>query len=121
DRKAYTMKQVKAEGLRRTDPAAYRAQLRAGYIEGVQEDRPAVVSINTQLAATAVNEFLARLHPYRYDPNRDFAVIRISLIQGEAYRAAEGPPSELLAKNLGRGDIRPLLDMPELSDPEAAA
>lgn len=121
DRKAYTMKQVKAEGLRRTDPAAYRSQLRAGYIEGVQEDRPAVVSINTQLAAIAVNEFLARLHPYRYDPNRDFAVVRVSFIQGETYREAEGPPSELLAKNLGRGDVRPLLDMPELSDPEGAA
>ena len=121
DRKAYTMKQVKAEGLRRTDAVAYRAQLRAGYIEGVQEDRPAVVSINTQLASMAVNEFLARLHPYRYDPNRDFAVVRVSLIQGETYREAEGPPSELLAKNLGRGDVRPLLDMPVLSEPEATA
>ena len=29
----------------------------------------------------------------------------------------EGPPSEGLARNLGRGDVRPLLDMPELSEP----
>lgn len=118
NRHAYTMAQVKAEGLRRTDPAAYRAQVKAGYIEGVQEDRPAVVSINTQIASMAVNEFIARLHPYRYDSNRDFAVVRVSFIQGEKYRQTEGIASEVLTKNLGRGDVRPLLDMPELSEVE---
>jgi hypothetical protein len=52
------------------------------YIRGVAEDRPAVVSVNTQIASTAVNEFLARLHPYRYDDNADSAVVRTSFISG---------------------------------------
>ena len=72
DRKVYTAEHLKAAGLRRTDPKAYRAQVEAGYIKGVEEDRPAVISINMQIASTAVNEFLARLHPYRYDDNAEF-------------------------------------------------
>ena len=64
-RHVYTMDQVRAAGLYRTDPAAYRAQLDDGYIRGVQEDRPAVVQLNSLLASLAINEFLARLHPYR--------------------------------------------------------
>ena len=71
ERKVYTADQLKAAGLRRTDAKAYRQQVKAGYIKGVDEDRPAVISINMQMASTAVNEFLARLHPYRYDDNAD--------------------------------------------------
>ena len=36
-RHVYTMEQVRAAGLLRTDPAAYRAQLEDGYIRGVQK------------------------------------------------------------------------------------
>lgn len=121
DRRAYTMDQLKAEGLRRTDRAAYEAQVGAGYIQGVREDRPAVISVNMHLASAAVNEFLARLHPYRLDDNREFAVVRPSLIQGTLYRQPEGPPCEGLARNVGRGDVAPLLDMPELSEPAGGA
>ena len=116
DRRAYTMGQLKAEGLRRTDPSAYEAQVGADYIQGIREDRPAVISINMHMASVAVNEFLARLHPYRLDDNREFAVVRPSLIQGALYRQSEGPPSEGLARSVGRGDVTPLLDMPELSE-----
>ena len=88
----------------------------SGYIRGVQEDRPAVISVNMQLASMAVNEFLARLHPYRYDPNEDFAVVRTSLIQAVIYYEKDGEPSRALARYVGRGDLRPLLDMPSLSE-----
>ena len=80
DRKLYTIEQLKAAGLRRSDPKAYRAQVKAGYIRGVVEDRPAVISINMQMASAAVNEFLARLHPYRYDDNANSSVVRTSFI-----------------------------------------
>lgn len=118
DRKVYTVDQLKAAGLRRTDPKAYREQVKAGYIKGVNEDRPAVISINMQLASTAVNEFLARLHPYRYDDNADFSVVRTSFIQGANYRESEEPPSGTFFRQLGKADVRPLLSMPELSEPE---
>jgi hypothetical protein len=118
DRKVYTADQLKSAGLRRTDLVAYREQVKAGYIKGVEEDRPAVISINMQLASMAVNEFLARLHRYRYDDNADFAVVRTSFIQGASYRSSEEAASGSFSRQLGKGDVRPLLSMPELSEPE---
>jgi hypothetical protein len=115
DRNVYTMKQVKAEGLRRTDPHAYREQVKAGYIHGIHEDRPAVISVNMQMASCAVNELLARLHPYRLDANSDSAVIRQSFIQAVEYREWQGNPSAMFARFIGRGDTVPLLGLPELS------
>lgn len=121
DRNVYTPAQLKAAGLRRTDPKAYRDQLRAGYIHGVQEDRPAVISINMQMAAIAVNEFLARLHPYRHDNNADSAIVRVSFIQGAEYREREPAASGMFTAQMGKGDVDPLLSMPELSEPGVAA
>lgn len=118
DRKVYSAEQLKAAGLRRTDPKAYRAQVKAGYIRGIDEERPAVISINMQMASTAVNEFLARLQPYRYDDNADSAVVRTSFIQGVNYRAAEEFSSGAFVSHIGKGDVRPLLSMPELSELE---
>ena len=118
DRKVYTPAQLKAAGLRRTDPKAYRDQLRAGYIHGVEEDRPAVISINMQMASTAVNEFLARLHPYRHDDNAESAIVRVSFIQGAEYREREPPASGMFSRDIGKGDVSPLLSMPELSEAE---
>lgn len=116
DRRVYTAAQLKSAGLHRTDPEAYKAQVKAGYIHGVDEERPAVISINMQLASTAVNEFLARLHPYRYDQNADFSVVRTSFIQGASYCEREPAPSRAFFPNLGKGDVSPLLSMPELSE-----
>jgi hypothetical protein len=118
DRRVYTSEQLKAAGLRRTDPKAYREQVKAGYIRGVEEDRPAVISINMQMASSAVNEFLARLHPYRYEDNSDFAAVRRSFIQGTEYRESESAPSGVFFRQLGKADVRPLLSMPELSEAE---
>jgi len=115
-RRVYTMAQVTADGLRRTDPTAYRDQVKAGYITGVQEDRPAVISVNMLFAALGANEFLARLHPYRLDDNADYATVRASLMQGEFYRQGDGAPCPVLRKYIGRGDIDPVLDMPSLSN-----
>jgi hypothetical protein len=119
-RGVYTLEDVQAQALQRTDPAEYGERLKANYIRGVPVDRPAVVSVNLQLAGMAVNEFLARLHPYRLDANAEFAVHRVSLLQGQTYREADPEPCRVLARHAGRGDVRPLLDMPALSETEAA-
>jgi molybdopterin/thiamine biosynthesis adenylyltransferase len=118
DRNVYDSEQLRAAGLRRTDPKAYREQVKAGYIRGVNEDRPAVISINMQMASTAVNEFLARLHPYRWDDNADFATVRTSFIQGANYLEPDGAASGMFFRHIGKGDVRPLLSMPELSEVE---
>ena len=114
-RGAYTLAQVCAENLRRTDPAAYAEQRAAGYIEGVDVDRPAVVSINAQTASLAVNEFLARLHPFRSLSNGASAVIRMNFMEVFLILEEESEPCALLARHVGRGDVAPLLDLPALS------
>jgi hypothetical protein len=120
-RKVYTMEQVRTAGLYRTDRAAYKAQLAQGYLRGVVEDRPAVIQLNMFIASLAVNELLARLHPYRIDPNGDYAIHRVSLSHGIYEHLEDGDPCLALAKHVGRGDITPLLDWAELSERKAAA
>jgi hypothetical protein len=66
-----------------------------------------------QAAAMAVNEVLARLHLYRLDPNGEFASYKASLTQGYLYRNPDGEPCPVLARELGRGDVEPLLDRSE--------
>lgn len=120
-RYVYSLEQVRAAGLLRIDPEAYRSLRREGYIKGVAEDRPAVIQLNSLIASLAINELLARLHPYRIDPNGDYAIHRISLSHGIYEHLGDGEACSLLARHLGRGDVNPLLDMPELSIREAAA
>ena len=114
-RGAYSAKALQAAHLRRADPELYESQLKEKYVIGVQEGSPAVVSVNTFYAALAVNELLARLHPFRDDVNRRFAQNGVSLSQSRFLSERDGEPDLALVKHAGRGDRVPLLDMPEFS------
>jgi len=74
-RGVYNMALVDAEAMRRTNPEMYRRHVKEGYLRGVEEDRPAVICVNMFFAALVVNDFLARLHPYRNQPNGEYAYI----------------------------------------------
>ncbi|EIJ80118.1 UBA/THIF-type NAD/FAD binding protein [Bacillus methanolicus PB1] len=115
-RGVYTEEELRASALRRTDPEQYREQVDSKYIRGVQVDRPAVISVNTLVASLAVNDFLARVHLFRDDPNEDIASLRVSLNQTRLIPEQEGEPCRVLEKFTGRGDLRPLLNMPILSE-----
>jgi hypothetical protein len=109
--------QVQAEGLKRRNPTAYDEQRRVGYIANVEEDRPAVISVNTVLSGMAVNELIARLHRFRHDDNRESAIIGINISENVLYPEQEPAlPCKVISKHFGRGDISPLLDLPELSE-----
>lgn len=114
-RRVYSMDQVSAEELRRTNPELYATQRREGYIRGVPEDRPAVISVNMFFASLAVNELLARLHPYRNEPNGAYAVLSASLTELRFYTEAEQTICDLLGPHVARGDVTPLLERPALS------
>lgn len=120
-RHVYTSELVRAAGLYRTDRAAYKAQLGLGYIRGIAEDRPAVIQLNALIGSLAVNELLARLHPYRLDPNGEYAIHRISLSHGIYEHLPDGDPCPALSRHVGRGDVLPLLDWAELSGKDEAA
>ena len=116
NRGAVSMEDVRAEGLRRQNPQFYEVQRRAGYIRNVDEDRPAVISVNMVLAGMAVNELLARLHDFRDEPNGDYGTIGVSISQVTFYPETESRrPCGIMARNVGRGDVEPMLDQPELS------
>jgi proteasome lid subunit RPN8/RPN11 len=114
-RRVYSQEDLQAAFLRRTDPHAYEQQRKLGYVKGVMVDRPAVISVNMEAAGAAVNEFLARVHPYRVAPNGRFAVRRISLSDPEVSESlGDGEPCRAMARVVGLGDEEPLLGLPLL-------
>ncbi|MCW2236833.1 ThiF family adenylyltransferase [Azospirillum canadense] len=113
-RKVYTEEQLRAAGMKRHTPGAYDAQVAEGYLRGVAEDRPAVNSVNMVFSAMAVLDLLARLHPYRDDPNAEYAVQTITLTGGFWLRKPEALPDTGLVRHIGRGDMAPMLGMPYL-------
>jgi hypothetical protein len=114
-RGVYTLNEVEAASMRRTNPALYEGQRKEGYLRGVNEDRPAVISVNMFFAALAVQEFLARLNPYRNQPNGEYAYVGANLAELELYHEGEGTDCDVLKRHIGRGDVDPLLDRPEPS------
>lgn len=115
-RGVYTSERLFAESLRRTNPTEYQNRIKEKYIEGIEEERPAVISVNMFFASLAVNEFLARIHQFRDEGNKGFAKTTISLTQAFTYLDKESETCKILSRHVGRGDTIPLLDMPELSE-----
>jgi len=120
-RGVYDSEDVRAELMKRQDPVEYAKQLQQKYIKGVQEDRPAVISVNSLTASMAVNEMLARIHRFRYDKNDAYATLRYAVHEPHVFKDAERDLKvcPVLSKEVGRGDVTPLLDRPELSEGRA--
>jgi hypothetical protein len=70
----------------------------------------------THYASLTILEFLARLHRYRNEDNTRFAQYGSSLVNADLYYSVDGEADRALAKEAGRGDVVPLLDMPSLSE-----
>lgn len=112
----FTMEDVRAAGLDRNDPDAHAQQMKDGYIRGAPTSRPAVVSINFQLAAMAVTELLARLHPFRDSPNRTYEHLQLDLADMTILHEQYSPACPIVKERVGLGDRNPLLGLPELSN-----
>ena len=110
-RGVYSDEQLRAASMQRISPEYYDEQKKAGYIVDVVVESPAVISINTQIASMAVNDFLARIHPFKYDPNSQFAINRISFTDSYFQHEQDGETDDYLKKFAGRGDLKPLLNM----------
>ena len=70
DRGVYTPESLRAEYLRKAAPDTHRQELKAGYIKGLIEEAPSVITLNMRAGASCVNEFIARAYPFRIEPNR---------------------------------------------------
>ncbi|MCY4210320.1 MAG: ThiF family adenylyltransferase [Gammaproteobacteria bacterium] len=104
-RGAYTMEQVTAENWQRNAPEHHQRQQAAGYLAAVGEEQPAVMSINMQAACMAFNDFLARIHSYRFDDNHEFGTQRFRLVHGCYENDTDtGEPHPLFKRYAGTGD-----------------
>lgn len=115
-RDLFNMTDVAAAGLARRDPSAHNRQVKDGYIIGVTGHRPAVISVNMLASALVVNEFLARLHPYREAANARHAAVTFSLASMEIFSEREEGICPILARKVGLGDTNPLLGQIELTE-----
>ncbi|WP_354678501.1 HesA/MoeB/ThiF family protein [Cupriavidus plantarum] len=114
-RGVYSQADLDAAFMKKHEPDRYREMEKAGYVRGVTVGRPAVISLNMLVAAYAVNELLARLTPYRVDPNSEFAQRRISLSDPLVSSSqGDGEVCGAFAKRVGYGVIEPLLGMVDL-------
>lgn len=104
---------LSAEYVRQIDVEAYEQQVREGYLQGVPEESPSVISLNMRAASAAVHEWLARLYPIRHAPNEGFAKTYFSLAAGEEEHLSESSMGEPRRSDLfARGLRGPLLGIP---------
>ena len=93
DRGVYTRRVLRGEYLRKVAPDAHRQELEAGYIKGLIEEAPSVITLNMRAAAACANEFIARAYPFRIEPNNLYARATFSLAAcEEEFTAEEASP-----------------------------
>jgi hypothetical protein len=114
-RGVFTQEDLDAAGLFRADPDKYASLKHEGYVKNVNVESPAVISVNMQISSLALVEFLARIHRFRFDPNSDSAITRVSLTDGYIQKHPDSSTDIYLEKFVGRGDMIPFLNMPEFS------
>ena len=121
DRGVYTPESLRAEYLRKAAPDAHRQELEAGYIKGLVEEAPSVITLNMRAAAACVNEFIARAYPFRIEPNSLYARTSFSLAACEEEFTGEESFDTSPNPALGRGALEPLLGVPALRAPRKEA
>ncbi len=114
DRGVYTPESLRGEYLRKVAPDAHQQELDAGYLKGLVEEAPAVITLNMRAASACVNEFISRAFPFRLESNRLYARTLFSLAACEEEHFSEDSFKRMPNQLLARGDIEPLLGLPVL-------
>lgn len=115
-RGVYSQDDLAAAFMHRHDPATYATRREEGYVRNVRVDQPAVISVNMQVASTAINELLARVHPFRIEPNSNYSIRRIVLSDPAAsVDEGDGTSCSIFNGYVGRGTQMPLLGMLEFA------
>ncbi|MDI1339995.1 ThiF family adenylyltransferase [Polaromonas sp.] len=117
DRGVYTPESLRGEYLRKVAPGAHQQELDAGYLKGLVEEAPAVITLNMRAASACVNEFISRAFPFRLESNRLYARTQFSLAACEEEHFSEDVFKPTQNQLLARGDTEPLLGLPALKAP----
>jgi hypothetical protein len=112
----YTVEDLKAASQLRKNPEEYENLLKSAYIKNINVSSPAVISVNMSIASHAVNEFLNRIHSYKGEDSANYALSTIDITEGYIVNVNEDEfeVDLYLKKKLGRGDLVPYIEMPEL-------
>lgn len=113
DRGVYDGEDLRAASMLRTAPDRYKQEQVSGYIKNIVVESPAVISLNMLLSSLAGLELLARLHPYRMVCNKYYAHTAVDVTDWSITHSQNKNQKGTFNENIGRGDITPLLDMPE--------
>ncbi|MGO9475778.1 MAG: HesA/MoeB/ThiF family protein [Rhodomicrobium sp.] len=117
DRGIYTSKTLEAEYLARAAPEAFRQKIADGYLQGMSEQAPAVITLNMRAASACVMEFIARAFPFRHESNRRYAQSIFMLADGEEEHRNEDSFARKSSFPIAAGLTEPLLGLPNLSLP----
>ncbi|WP_280517259.1 ThiF family adenylyltransferase [Pseudoalteromonas sp. bablab_jr004] len=118
DREVYTPETLRREYLEQSAPDQLTEQVAEGYIKGIIDEAPSVISLNMRAASDCVMEFIARAYPFRLEPNNERARTMFSLAAGEEEFISESDFSRAHNPYIGRGLVEPLLGMPRFSNGE---
>ena len=115
DRGVYDAALLESEYLARVSPDAHAQKIKDGYLRGMAEEAPGVITLNMRAASACVIEFIARLFPFRDFPNEARARSIFMLAEGDEDTFAE---SQFAAGNrfpVAAGETDPLLGLPALA------
>jgi proteasome lid subunit RPN8/RPN11 len=115
DRGVYDAALLESEYLARVAPDAHAQKIKDGYLRGMAEEAPGVITLNMRAASACVIEFIARLFPFRGFPNEARARSIFMLAEGDEDTFAE---SQFAAGNrfpVAAGETDPLLGLPALA------
>jgi ThiF family/Prokaryotic homologs of the JAB domain len=115
DRGVYDAATLEAEYLAANAPATLARKVADGYLQGVGEEAPAVISLNMRAASACVLEFIARVFPFRQYTNEHRARTIFMLGEGEEDAYAEGNFEASNRFPVGVGPTEPLLGIPALT------
>lgn len=118
DRRVFTPESLRAEWLRKANPATFREEQEAGYIKGLAEQAPAVITLNMRASSAVVMEFIARTFSFRHDANELYARTMFSLAAAEEEYTPESEFVRDPETELARGEKAPLLGIPALGKPK---
>lgn len=115
DRGVYDAALLEAEYLARVAPDALSRKIADGYLRGMAEEAPGVITLNMRAASACVIEFLARVFPFRQFPNEARARSIFMLAEADEDVFAE---SHFVAGDrfpVASGVTNPLLGLPALA------
>jgi hypothetical protein len=121
DRGVYDAALLEAEYLARVAPDTHARRIKEGYIRGMVEEAPSVISVNMRAASACVIEAIARVFPFRETPNAGRARTIFMLAEGEEETWPETAFQPRSAFPLGTGLCEPLLGLPALGVHRSAA